>query len=288
MSELDHDPDDLAGTELLARARRAYEPGEARELRMKQKIDASIAAAAIASAAGSTQATGASMAATVKTSLGLLAAVTVVASGLWLAQPQAREARSTEARSTDASAAGATEVASPAVRVEPTLAAVEEPVPLAEAIEGGASARPATPASDVRPTEPAPREPASRAPAPTETASRETAPTEAAPTEAAPASDIAPVIAPPADPLDRELELLDEADRALARGDASGALRTLETHAREHPTGALAAEREVRRVLALCAAGRTDEARQRYALLDRSHVGSTIAARLRASCAAPP
>ena len=66
MSELDHDPDDLAGTELLARARRAYEPGEARELRMKQKIDASIAAAAIASAAGSTQATGASMAGTVK------------------------------------------------------------------------------------------------------------------------------------------------------------------------------------------------------------------------------
>lgn len=286
MSELDHDPDDLAGTELLARARRAYEPGEARELRMKQKIDASIAAAAIASAAGSTQATGASMAGTVKTSLGLLAAVTVVASGLWLAQPQAREARSTEARST--SAAGATEVASPAVRVEPTLAAVEEPVPSAEAIEDGASARPATPASAVRPTEPAPREPAPREPAPTETASRETAPTEAAPTEAAPASDIAPVIAPPADPLDRELELLDEADRALARGDASGALRTLETHAREHPTGALVAEREVRRVLALCAAGRTDEARQRYALLDRSHVGSTIAARLRASCASPP
>ncbi len=44
-------------------------------------------------------------------------------------------------------------------------------------------------------------------------------------------------------------------------GDPSGAIALLDEHARRFPSGALGEERDATRVLALCALGRTGEAR---------------------------
>lgn len=73
--------------------------------------------------------------------------------------------------------------------------------------------------------------------------------------------------------LAQELALLGEAQRALTAGDARGALRALAQHASRFPQGALANEREVARVGALCAAGRDVEAR---AAADRLTTGAVV------------
>jgi hypothetical protein len=59
-----------------------------------------------------------------------------------------------------------------------------------------------------------------------------------------------------------ELRLLDRARRADARGDYPGVLAIAAEHARNHPTGRLAEEREVLRVKSLVGLGRGGEARQ--------------------------
>lgn len=75
-----------------------------------------------------------------------------------------------------------------------------------------------------------------------------------------------PSTAPAKDPaLARERTLLDMARTALSRGDASGALASLDSHAREFPSSQLAEEREVLAIQALASANRTNEARQRAA-----------------------
>ncbi|MFO0643328.1 MAG: hypothetical protein U0183_29145 [Polyangiaceae bacterium] len=65
------------------------------------------------------------------------------------------------------------------------------------------------------------------------------------------------------DPLHDEVARLDEARAKLARGDAAGALVSLDQHDREFPRGLLGAEADVLRVEALVKAGRRDEARAR-------------------------
>jgi tetratricopeptide (TPR) repeat protein len=59
-----------------------------------------------------------------------------------------------------------------------------------------------------------------------------------------------------------EMALLSKGQRALKRGDAKGALKFFDQHAREYPRGELADERRVQRAQALCDAGRKDEARR--------------------------
>ncbi len=63
--------------------------------------------------------------------------------------------------------------------------------------------------------------------------------------------------------LARERTLLDMARTALSRGDATGALASLDTHAKEFPSSQLSEEREVLAIQALAAAGRMPEARKR-------------------------
>lgn len=65
------------------------------------------------------------------------------------------------------------------------------------------------------------------------------------------------------DPLHDEVRCLDEARAKLARGDAAGALVSLDKHDREFPRGLLGAEADMLRVEALVKAGRGDEARAR-------------------------
>jgi hypothetical protein len=62
-----------------------------------------------------------------------------------------------------------------------------------------------------------------------------------------------------------ELRLLKEARRALRDGDGARALERVRTHRKEHPTSALAEERDATEVMALCSLGRADEAGARAA-----------------------
>ncbi len=112
---------------------------------------------------------------------------------------------------------------------------------------------------------------------------RPTAPPRVAPATAAksPRAD-----APdPESGLAAELVVLDRARRALAAGDAAGALAAAEEHARRFPAGDLAPERESLAVAALCRLGRRDEARKRARRFLTRHPTSPLAPAVRASCA---
>jgi hypothetical protein len=75
------------------------------------------------------------------------------------------------------------------------------------------------------------------------------------------------VSAPSASPADLNVEraLLDQAQRAMARGDAAASLVVLTTHGRRFPHGRLEEEREALAVKTLAALGRDDEAKVRGA-----------------------
>jgi hypothetical protein len=62
-----------------------------------------------------------------------------------------------------------------------------------------------------------------------------------------------------------ERALLDQAQRALARGDSAASLGVLTTHVRRFPHGRLEEEREALAVKTLAALGRNDEAKTRGA-----------------------
>jgi hypothetical protein len=93
----------------------------------------------------------------------------------------------------------------------------------------------------------------------------------------------APSAAPPAKGIDafrEELGLIDGARGALASGDTSTALRLVEEYATRYPSGAFVVERDVIRIDALAAAGRTDEAvRSAHAFL-ALHPGAAQASRI--------
>jgi hypothetical protein len=80
---------------------------------------------------------------------------------------------------------------------------------------------------------------------------------------------------------------LHDARQALARGDATAALQALDTHAARFPKAVLRQEALSARALALCAAGRTAEARRAAAQLERIAPRSPHLIRLADSCALP-
>lgn len=81
-----------------------------------------------------------------------------------------------------------------------------------------------------------------------------------------------------------EVALLRRAQGAIRAGDPDGALRHLAAHARRFPSGMMTEEREAARVVALCDAGRNDEARGVARRFLRERPGSPLAARVRAAC----
>lgn len=87
--------------------------------------------------------------------------------------------------------------------------------------------------------------------------------------------------------IEHETELLREANAALQRGDAQGALAAIEQHQRQFPRGALALERRGLRILALCAAGDEVTARREAGPFLAAHPPAGLAARVQRSCAAP-
>lgn len=99
----------------------------------------------------------------------------------------------------------------------------------------------------------------------------------------------APVAAPaPASSLVLELDLIREAHAAMQSGDAARALVLVDEHARRHPAGALAEEREALRVLALCRLGRAAESRAAADRFLKAFARSPHASRVRATCAESP
>ncbi len=74
---------------------------------------------------------------------------------------------------------------------------------------------------------------------------------------------------------------------ALKAGDPSQALRVLDGHAKRWPTSEFAGERDLLRVKALCAAGRTSEAESAAATFKKRHPGSPLGAALK-QCASGP
>jgi hypothetical protein len=84
--------------------------------------------------------------------------------------------------------------------------------------------------------------------------------------------------------LAEEVGLLRRARAALNAGDPAAALAHLAEHSRRFPAGVLAEERDAARVLALCHAGRRDEARAQASRFLRERPSSPLAARVRESC----
>lgn len=171
------------------------------------------------------------------------------------------------------------------------LAAVGQRVSRQEVrVSAPVAAKAATAASALEPAEPA-RE----APPPTE---RELAPAvdlpthdvrlvvPARPSAAAPEAPVESARAASTDPtsMSEEASLLQSAQRALASGHATAALGLLAEHERRFPSGVLAEERRVAKVLGLCALGRREEA----TILARAFVArsprSVLIPRLESSC----
>jgi hypothetical protein len=81
--------------------------------------------------------------------------------------------------------------------------------------------------------------------------------------------------------LGREIDLIDAARAALSRGDARGALATLDAYSRIYPRGRLGMEAEVLRIDALERSGDTDGARRRAEAFLRHNPKSVLSARVR-------
>jgi hypothetical protein len=94
----------------------------------------------------------------------------------------------------------------------------------------------------------------------------------------------APAASRSADSLAQEVAILSRAGAELHAGRPATALKTLEEHQRKFPGGVLAQERTAARVRALCALGRTNEARAELARLTRTSPNSPHVARARKAC----
>jgi hypothetical protein len=93
-----------------------------------------------------------------------------------------------------------------------------------------------------------------------------------------------PVESAPPSSLDAEVASLRVAREALRRGAPDQALAVLEQDARRFPNGSLAEDRAAERIFALCALGRTDEARAEVSRFLADHPRSSYSATVRASC----
>lgn len=96
-------------------------------------------------------------------------------------------------------------------------------------------------------------------------------------------------LAAPASSADLEAEtlLLAAAQSAIQRGDFDAALAKLGEHEKTFPNGVLVEERIATRVVAMCGAGRTEEARVLGKTFLARYPRSPLAPRVKSSCAAP-
>lgn len=86
------------------------------------------------------------------------------------------------------------------------------------------------------------------------------------------------------DTLDTEVALLGEAQRALAAGQYSVALASLDKHAARFPRGALSRERDASRAIALCRSGALSRGQKLAERYVAQHASSPLCTRVRAAC----
>ena len=84
--------------------------------------------------------------------------------------------------------------------------------------------------------------------------------------------------------LEGEMKLLRQADGALRRGDAAGALSALNKHAVQYPSGALSQEREGVRAIALCSSGNVSQGQSAALRFLSQAAKSPLASRIRSAC----
>ena len=87
-----------------------------------------------------------------------------------------------------------------------------------------------------------------------------------------------------ADRLAEEVSILSRAMTVLRSGNPGEALRLLETHRQQFPSGRLVEERRAGRVQALCALGRRSEAESELSKLERAAPRSPHVARAKRAC----
>ena len=123
-------------------------------------------------------------------------------------------------------------------------------------------------------------------PEPPPTAATGTAALAPAPAEPPAAPRTAPAQAKKSETLEAELDLLHDA-QVKRSSDPEGALALLVTHRKRYPKSVLGLEREALRVLCLCAAGRTAEAREVARRSFKNAPRSPLKASVEESCAKP-
>jgi hypothetical protein len=137
-------------------------------------------------------------------------------------------------------------------------------------------------------------------PAPSPTKAPVSMPAKAAPVQPAPNDDApasvpatpeppsvekrAPAAVRSADNLAQEVAILSRAGAELHAGRPAAALTALDDHQRKFPSGVLVQERSAARVQALCALGRTKEARTAFERLARTSPSSPHVVRARKAC----
>jgi hypothetical protein len=105
-----------------------------------------------------------------------------------------------------------------------------------------------------------------------------------APPQAEPAAKRSPAASRSADSLAQEVAILSRASSELRAGRPAAALKALDEHQRSFPSGVLTQERTAARIQALCALGRTKEARSALERLARTSPNSPHEARARKAC----
>jgi hypothetical protein len=263
MSDLSHD-----ARELLEVARLEDGPTPAERERLRRAVFSAVAAGStVLGSAGAAGAVGGSAAVGAGAKLSLVAGVAAKMStaplAIWFAVGTAAGlATVAPVAAVRYVTSSPTQVATPSAPAETSRLAQREPVP--------PSHEPIAP--DALPA----------APMRTDAevlASPLPAPNTARTTASAPST---PTLEPPA--LTQELDLLTAAQRELAAGRAEQALARLGEHERRFPSGALRSERLAARVFALCALGRTAEARLASREFERVAPGSPLTPRVLASC----
>jgi hypothetical protein len=137
-------------------------------------------------------------------------------------------------------------------------------------------------------------------PEPSPTKAPASMPAKAAPTQPVPKDDApasvpttpeppsvekrAPAAVRSADSLAQEVAILSRAGAELHAGRPAAALTALDDHQRKFPSGVLVQERSAARVQALCALGRTKEARTAFERLARTSPSSPHVVRARKAC----
>lgn len=101
-----------------------------------------------------------------------------------------------------------------------------------------------------------------------------------APRARAPTAEVEPSLPS----IERETQLLSQAQRALGRGDAQAALGVLARYDAEFPRGALSEEAAAARAVAACSLGRKEQARAALAAFRSSYPRSPLLRRVTTAC----